>query len=247
MPMPILPGLIDLLRGSTRVAVLTGAGVSAESGLPTFRDAMSGLWSQYKPEDLASPEAFERDPEMIWEWYSMRRLKAGDVQPNPGHYALVEMACHFPSFTLITQNVDGLHQRAGSQDVIELHGNITRVRCSSGCGVFSAWDDIPGHVPVCPACGNKLRPDVVWFGEMLPPAALDAATAAARHSDLFISIGTSGLVQPAASLAYLAIQNGARVAEINAEATPLTSEADYFLQGMSGAILPELLKTAWPG
>jgi NAD-dependent deacetylase len=168
------PDLVNTLRIANNLAALTGAGVSAESGLQTFREAESlhatgqALWSQYRPEDLATPEAFQRNPELVWEFYAMRRLKAGEVKPNPGHFALMELGRHVPHFDLITQNVDGLHQRAGSEAVIELHGNITRVKCSRGCGVFREWEDTPGRVPHCPKCSGNLRPDVVWFGEMLP-------------------------------------------------------------------------------
>jgi NAD-dependent deacetylase len=237
--------LIKFLHSASRLAVLTGAGVSAESGLRTFRDPMDGLWAQYRPEDLATPEAFERNPELVWEFYAMRRLKTGEVQPNPGHFALAEMGRRVPTFTLITQNVDGLHQRAGSVGVIELHGNITRVRCSRGCGIFSEWEDIEGAVPACPKCGAKLRPDVVWFGETLPRFELEAAITAARTCQAFFSAGTSGLVQPAASLPFYARQSGAVVVDVNPEETPLTSSADYFLQGRSGEVLPELVKSIW--
>jgi NAD-dependent deacetylase len=255
--MDIYPGyrfsheLICALSGSKYIAVLTGAGVSAESGLQTFREANSStesrqaLWSQYRPEELATPEAFERNPELVWEFYAMRRLKAGQVKPNPGHVALAEMGQHVPHFTLITQNVDGLHQQAGSVGVIELHGNITRIKCSHGCGIFTEWEDQPGHIPVCPKCGANLRPDVVWFGEMLPAVELQAALKAARTSQVFFSIGTSSLVQPAASLARLARQSGAIVVEVNPEETSLTASVDHFLQGKSGEILPELVKEVW--
>ncbi len=251
--MMIPPELVRLLRASERIAVLTGAGISQESGLRTFRDPLDGpstgsgqaLWSQYRPEDLATPEAFERTPQLVWEFYAVRRLKGGEVQPNPGHLALAEMGRRVPHFSLITQNVDGLHQRAGSEGVIELHGNITRVKCSHGCGVFTEWDNASGSVPTCPKCGANLRPDVVWFGEMLPQDVLEAALEAARNCQVFFSIGTSGLVQPAASLAFLAKQRGAAVVEVNAEATPLTPSADYFLLGKSGEILPELVQQVW--
>lgn len=237
--------IIHFLRTSNRLTALTGAGVSQESGLHTFRDKREGLWAQYKPEDLATPEAFDRNPEMVWEFYSMRRLMAGEVQPNPGHLALAEIEHRVPYFSLITQNVDGLHQRAGSKNIIELHGNITRTRCSDGCGVFSQWEDVPSGVPKCPKCGAKLRPDVVWFGEMLPTSELQAAIQAARICDVFFSIGTSGIVQPAATLPFLAKQGGAVLVEINAEETPLTQSADYYFQGKSGEILPELVKQVW--
>ncbi|HEY5156725.1 MAG TPA: NAD-dependent deacylase [Anaerolineales bacterium] len=237
--------IIHFLRTSNRLTALTGAGVSQESGLHTFRDKREGLWAQNKPEDLATPEAFDRNPEMVWEFYSMRRLMAGEVQPNPGHLALAEIEHRVPYFSLITQNVDGLHQRAGSKNIIELHGNITRTRCSDGCGVFSQWEDVPSGVPKCPKCGAKLRPDVVWFGEMLPTSELQAAIQAARICDVFFSIGTSGIVQPAATLPFLAKQGGAVLVEINAEETPLTQSADYYFQGKSGEILPELVKQVW--
>jgi NAD-dependent deacetylase len=243
--------LIRLLRLSRNITVLTGAGVSAESGLRTFREVNSStiseqpLWSQYRPEDLATPEAFERNPELVWEFYAMRRLKADEVKPNPGHIALMRMEFLVPHFTLVTQNVDGLHQRAGSKRVIELHGNITRVRCSLGCSVFTEWEDIPGRVPTCPKCGANLRPDVVWFGEMLPRNELETALESARTCQIFFSIGTSSLVEPAASLARHAGQRGAIVVEVNTEKTSLTSSADYFLQGKSGQVLPELVKETW--
>ena len=243
--MEIPSELIPFLRSSGRIVALTGAGVSQESGLRTFRDPMEGLWAQYRPEDLATPEAFERTPELVWEFYARRRLKAGEVQPNAGHLALAEMERHVPHFTLVTQNVDGLHQGAGSENVVELHGNITRVKCSHGCGVFSEWEEIQGKAPTCPACGAKLRPDVVWFGEMLPGDELATAVQATRTCAVFFSIGTSGLVQPAAALPLLAKQTGAVLVEINTELTPLTPSVDYFFQGKAGEILPELVRAVW--
>ncbi len=245
--------LIQTLRSSTNIAVLTGAGVSQESGLRTFRDsrepsipaAEQPLWAQFRPEDLATSQAFERDPQMVWEFYAMRRLKAGEVKPNPAHLALAEMGRRIPQFTLITQNVDGLHQRAGSEAVLELHGNITRVRCTQGCGVFTEWKDTLGEVPACPNCGSNLRPDVVWFGEILPQMELQKSLEAARHCEIFFSIGTSALVQPAASLALIARDAKAVVVEVNAEKTPLTPFVDHFVQGKAGEILPELVRQAW--
>ena len=239
------PESIALLRAASKVAALTGAGVSQESGLRTFRDAQTGLWAQYKPEELASPEAFARDPKLIWDWYAWRREAVKSVRPNPGHYALASMEKHIPSFSLITQNVDGLHRMAGSQRLLELHGNIQRVRCAECYTFTETWEDDSEAVPRCQECGGLLRPDVVWFGEALPRDQLEAAVEAARSCDVFFSIGTSGVVQPAASLAFAARNRGAVVVEINAEPTPLTSKADYFLQGKSGEILPELLKQTW--
>ncbi len=237
--------LLNFLRQADRLAALTGAGVSQESGLRTFRDAQSGLWAQYRPEDLASPEAFARDPKLVWDWYAWRREALKAACPNAGHYALAEMEKRVPKFTLITQNVDGLHRMAGSQNVLELHGNIQRVRCSK-CGTFAeTWDDDSESVPRCAACGGMLRPDVVWFGEPLPRSELEAAVEAARGCQVFLSIGTSGIVQPAAALPFAAKNKGAVVVEINLEATPLTRKADFFLQGKSGEVLPELVKAVW--
>ncbi len=234
-----------LRRGSASLVALTGAGVSQESGLRTFRDAQTGLWSQYKPEELASPQAFARDPKLIWDWYAWRREAVKGVRPNPGHYALVEMEKRALGFTLITQNVDGLHRMAGNQNVLELHGNIHRVRCADCYRVAETWEEDTDSVPHCKECGGLLRPDVVWFGEALPRDQLEAAVEAARSCDVFFSIGTSGVVQPAASLAFAARNRGAIVVEVNAEPTPLTPKANFVLHGKSGEILPELVKAVW--
>jgi NAD-dependent deacetylase len=231
--------LIDVFTKSQRVAVLTGAGISQESGLRTFRDSQVGLWAEYKPEELATPEAFKADPKLVWDWYEMRRKLVKSVQPNPGHYALAAMQDYFADFTVITQNVDGLHQRAGNRRVIELHGNINNVKCFS-CGTRAEnWESDAG-VPRCVTCGGFLRPDVVWFGESLPALQLRAATRACSYCDLFFSIGTSGVVQPAASLIYLAKNAGAVIVEINLERTPWTKITDFFLQDKSGEVLPRL-------
>ena len=237
--------ILSLLRRTSKLVALTGAGVSQESGLRTFRDAQTGLWAQYKPEELASPQAFARDPKLIWDWYAWRREAVKGVRPNPGHHALAEMEKRLPVFTLITQNVDGLHRMAGSQNVLELHGNIQRVRCSECGRLAETWDDDSESVPRCKLCEGLLRPDVVWFGESLPRDQLEAAVEAARSCNVFFSIGTSGLVQPAASLAFAAHNRGAVVVEINAEATPLTSKTDFFFQGRSGELLPQLVRAVW--
>jgi NAD-dependent deacetylase len=222
------------------VAVLTGAGVSAESGVPTFRDA-NGLWNQYRVQDLATPSAFARDPKLVWDWYNWRRSVLSEVKPNPGHYALAELEKRIPAFTLITQNVDGLHELAGSQNVLRLHGSVWSVRCLA-CGNEAIDKRIPiPEIPPHCDCGGLLRPAVVWFGEPLPPKIWKAAEAAARSADLFLVIGTSAVVYPAASLAQLAKSSGARVVEINVAETPLTSEIDQFLQGPSGELLPQLI------
>ncbi len=237
--------LITALRAARRIAVLTGAGVSAESGIPTFRDAQVGLWAQYRPEELATPEAFMRNPKLVWDWYAWRREIVGKARPNPGHYALAEMQRQVPDFVLITQNIDGFHQLAGGRDVIELHGNLFRSKCFQEDTPVETWSDTGPTPPVCVHCGGFLRPDVVWFGEQLPPAALEAAARAASSCDVFFSIGTSGVVEPAASLARIAIGQGAPVVEINPAETPLTRLAAYVLQGPSGKILPDLVKAVW--
>ncbi len=237
--------LIHLLRNADRVAVLTGAGVSQESGLRTFRESQSGLWTQYRPEDLASPQAFARDPKLIWDWYAWRREAVKGVRPNAGHSALVEIEKNISAFTLITQNVDGLHRFAGSRNVIELHGNILRVRCSDCRTLTETWGDDSEAVPRCETCNGLLRPDVIWFGEALPRAELESAVSAAREAQVFFSIGTSGVVQPAAALAHAARNKGAVVVEINAEPTPLTQKTDFSFVGRSGEILPELVKAVW--
>jgi NAD-dependent deacetylase len=235
---------VEALRGARAVAVLAGSGVSAESGVPTFRDAQTGLWAHYDPADLATPEAFERDPGLVWEWYEWRRKLVREAAPNPGHLALALLERRVSRFTLITQNVDGLHQRAGSGGVIELHGNITRTKCSVEDALVE--DYAPESAPpVCPNCGAPLRPDVVWFGETLPADALRAASEVASSCGLFFSVGTSGLVQPAASLPFEALRSGATVVEVNPDETPLTRIADYALRGKAGEVLPALIEATY--
>jgi NAD-dependent deacetylase len=241
-PLPPIPlELVKVLQSARHVLVLTGAGVSAESGVPTFRQAQTGLWAKYDPEELATPQAFQRNPKLVWEWYAWRRELVARAKPNPGHLALAQLEAHLtgrPSrFTLITQNVDGLHQQAGSQNVIELHGNINRTTCFNENIVVDSWPATAEIPPRCPRCGGMLRPDVVWFGETLPPRALEAAFEAAHTCDVFLSIGTSALVHPAASLPYTARQNGAMLVEVNPEQTPLTSIATYALSGPAGQVL----------
>lgn len=233
--------LVELVRSARRVVALTGAGISAESGVPTFRDAQQGLWAEYDPMELATPEGFARNPQRVWEWYAMRREMIAKVQPNAGHRALAEWAQRRPDLLVVTQNVDGLHQRAGSTQVIELHGNIMRTKCSAEGTVVDGWDDRPGEVPRCGQCAAFLRPDVVWFGEMLPFTALAAAEEAIDYADLVLSIGTSSLVQPAASLPYRALRAGVPVVEVNPDETPLSADVQYSLRGGAGAILPQLV------
>ncbi len=241
---PIPRALVEALRAARAVAVLTGSGVSAESGVPTFRDAQTGLWARYDPADLATPEAFERDPGLVWEWYEWRRKLVREAAPNPGHLALAQLERRVSGFSLITQNVDGLHQRAGSGGVIELHGNITRTKCAVEDVLVEDYtpESMP---PVCPNCGSPLRPDVVWFGETLSADALHAASEVASTCDLFFSVGTSGLVQPAASLPFEALRGGATVVEVNSDETPLTRSADYVLRGRAGEVLPALVEATY--
>jgi NAD-dependent deacetylase len=242
---PWPPEFLAALRDARRVAVLTGAGISAESGIPTFRDAMTGLWSRFRPEELATPEAFRRDPRLVWEWYEWRRQLVAAARPNAGHSAIDALQSRVPSCTVITQNVDGLHQDAGTRGVIELHGNIRRTRCSAEDRIVAEWAATGEAPPRCPQCGAPLRPDVVWFGEALPAAALAAAESAARGCDVFLSIGTSAVVYPAAALPLAALGAGARVAELNRDATPLSGEATWSFRGAAGELLPALLTAAW--
>ncbi len=237
-----LIAVVDALRDSKHVCVLTGAGISAESGVPTFRDAQSGLWEQYEPLDLATPEAFLRDPELIWRWYRWRRELVAKAEPNPGHRALARLADLVPRFTLITQNVDGLHQRAGSTDVIEFHGNLFSNRCSvEGC-ISDGEQDGAAAVPVCAGCGGHLRPGVVWFGEAIPEHALHDSFSAATDCDVFLSIGTSSLVYPAAGLAEIAKNNSATVAEVNPDPTGQAASFDHAIAAKAGTVMPEILK-----
>jgi len=233
--------LVQKLRAANSVAVLTGAGVSAESGIPTFRDAQTGLWARYDPLELATPEAFLRNPRLVWEWYAHRRSLAEAAAPNPAHSALAALGQRFADFTLVTQNVDDLHRRAGSQNVVELHGNITRTKCFDEGIIVERWpttDEVP---PRCPRCGGRLRPDVVWFGEALPLEAWDQARTAAQRCQVFLSIGTSGVVRPAADLPFYARQRGAYVVEINLAATEPIGVFDEQLLGPAGQIVPHLI------
>jgi NAD-dependent deacetylase len=241
--------LLTALRRSRHLAVLTGAGVSAESGLPTFRDAMTGLWAKHRPEDLATPEAFERNPALVWDWYRMRREVARAAQPNPAHHALVRIEELVPRFTLITQNVDGLHRRAGSKNVLELHGDLTRARCSVEGSLAETWEEprAGGDPPACQGCGAFLRPDVVWFGESLPEKTLHRAWKTVYDCDVFLAVGTSNLVEPAASLPWLAAAQGATVAVVNISMEGQRAGVGiHHLTGPAGEMLPALVDAAWP-
>ncbi len=240
-PCAIPEALAASLETARHVCVLTGAGVSAESGVPTFRDARRGLWAKYEPQQLATPAAFAAQPGLVWDWYRWRRGLVAAAEPNAGHRALAALEQRVPVFTLITQNVDGLHQRAGNTAVIEFHGNLFVDRCVAEGTVVDGT--LGGDLPRCPACGAATRPGVVWFGEAIPEAALQAAYGAASDCDMFMSIGTSSLVYPAAGLVDIAREGGAVTVEVNPQPTDERAGFDYVLIGRSGAVLPKLLES----
>lgn len=229
--------LVDILVRAERVAALTGSGISAESGIPTFRGA-DGLWKTYRSEDLATPSAFERNPQLVWEWYDWRRGVMVNKEPNPGHKVLARWQQLFPSFLLITQNIDGLHQKAGSTNVLELHGNIWKMRCTKEQTVTEVRDvplkEIP---PRCPECGAIQRPHVIWFGESLDPGLLHKSYLMSGSCQVLFVVGTSAMVQPAASLPLAAADGGAVVVEVNPDPTPLTPYASFSFQEKAGEVL----------
>jgi NAD-dependent deacetylase len=237
--------MINITRGP--VAALTGAGVSAESGVPVFRGE-EGLWRNYRPEELATPDAFQRNPRLVWEWYNWRRELIGKCRPNAAHETLAQMEKALTDFTLITQNVDGLHQAAGSENVLEVHGNIWRIRCTV-CDYLTEDHRVPlpDLPPDCPECGNLLRPDVVWFGEPLPREVLEAAWAAARRCRLMLVIGTSAVVQPAASLPIVALRNEAQLVEINPAETSLSRHAHEVIREPAAEAFPDWWEAHRPG
>lgn len=249
-----------MLKRGSRVCALTGAGISAESGIPTFRDAQTGYWSNFDPKELATPEGFRANPQRVWAWYASRRNMAHTVEPNDGHRGLARLENRTGEFTLVTQNVDSLHARAGSRNVLEIHGNILRARCASGCmqvhrddhgelaeSVFAAdaaantSDPEAITVPRCPRCGDYFRPDVVWFGEMLPEDALNEAFDAAARCEVFLLVGTSAEVEPAASLPVVAADAGAAVVEINPQATPVSSRAALSIRAGAGEAMSGII------
>jgi len=233
--------LKKIIAHSKRITVLTGAGISAESGVPTFRGS-GGIWRNYQVTDVATPQAFARDPELVWEFYNWRRDLISKVTFNPGHKALVKLEKHVNDFILITQNVDGLHREAGSRRLLEIHGNLWEVKCTK-CNLLTMdRSQDMGELPKCSECGGLLRPNVVWFGESLDPDIIHKAIEASKNCELMLIIGTSGVVQPAASLAFQAKAEGAVVAEINIEQTPQSGHMDFVLTGKAGEILPMLVE-----
>jgi NAD-dependent deacetylase len=233
--------LHSLLKSSDSICVLTGAGISAESGVETFRGS-NGLWSKLKPEELADFDAFMRNPALVWEWYNFRKNIVLNVKPNPAHYALARLQKNVKDFTLITQNIDNLHSRAGSSNVLELHGNIERSYCID-CREYVSNVEVTKEKPIphCINCNGIIRPDVVWFGEMLPEGVFEAAMDAANRCELFLTIGTSAVVYPAASLPLNAKKLGAYVVEINTERTEISDNVDETLLGKAGDILPGIV------
>ncbi|MBB2944321.1 NAD-dependent deacetylase [Actinoplanes lutulentus] len=238
-----------LLEKAQRVVVFTGAGISAESGVPTFRDALTGLWERFDAQSLATPQAFQDDPDLVWGWYEWRRHRVSTVHPNPGHLAVAAMK----NAVVITQNVDDLHERAGSADTVHLHGSLFMPRCSQ-CGEAAALPSTTGEPdegrrvwpPSCVRCAGLIRPGVVWFGEALPEAALEAAARAASDCDVLLTVGTSGMVYPAAEIPRLAARSGAAVIQVNPQPTPLDSVALVNLRGSAAQVLPDLAARAWP-
>ncbi len=230
----------ELLKSAGKVTVLTGAGISAESNVPTFR-GKDGLWKNFRAEELATMEAFQAKPEFVWEWYGYRQQLILKCEPNPAHYTLAEMEKHFREFTIITQNVDGLHEKAGSKKILEMHGNIFKARCIKENTIT---DFVLGEEPLprCKKCGALLRPHIVWFGETLDPDVLDESFTLASESDLFMVIGTSAMVQPAASLPIIAVESDIPVIEVNPENTPLSPYMTVSIEGKAGEILPEIFK-----
>lgn len=232
--------LEERIKTATNVVVLTGAGMSAASGVPTFR-GKDGLWEKFNPQELANVDAFLNNPKLVWEWYNWRRDLIRNVKPNLGHYALVDVESYFPDFAIVTQNVDNLHQMAGSKRVLELHGNITRNKCIE-CSQPYANDHIDqNEIPHCPKCGGLIRPDVVWFGELLPEMVIREAQELSAAAEIFFSVGTSSTVEPAASLPYLAKGNGAYLVEVNPERTPLSDIANESIQVGADVYLPRLV------
>ncbi len=234
---------VELLAPANKLVVTTGAGMSKESGIPTFRDAPSALWANFNPEELATPEGFRRDPPLVWKWYVERRDMIGQAKPHPGHFAVADLEPMYDEFLLLTQNIDNLHRRAGSQNIVEVHGNIFRYKCFDNNHPVPAGElPVSGEVPPRCHCGSMIRPDVVWFGEMLDQDDLDRAFAGLSSCEAILVVGTSGLVYPAAGFPHAARSMGATVVEVNPEKTPITDLADVFVESPAGEALPLLVE-----
>ena len=233
----------EIISDASNIVVLTGAGISAESGVPTFR-GQEGLWQNYRPEELATPDAFWKDPKLVWEWYDWRRNAVKDAKPNPGHYALAELETQGKNLTLVTQNIDGLHQMAGSSNITEMHGNLWQIRCTK-CGEIEQNFDVPLRQlpPKCKKCGDLGRPNVVWFGEMIDMTLIDAILRAIEECQVMLIIGTSGVVEPAASMGLVAKQTNKTVIEVNLDETPSAGLYDIVIREKSGEILPFLFSS----
>lgn len=236
----ISESVLGKIRQAKRVSVLTGAGISAESGIPTFRGA-GGIWEKYDYRKLATLEGFKSDPQLVWEWYQLRQIEMKKAKPNPAHEVIAEMESHFDRFSVLTQNIDGMHARAGSKNIIELHGNIWRMRCPRDGTSITLSDPVAEIPPLC-QCGSIMRPDVVWFGEPLSPEVLNSASEAAAESDVMLVVGTSAIVYPAAALPILTKNSGGSVIEINVEETDISSYADASIFGRAGHVMPALWK-----
>jgi NAD-dependent deacetylase len=252
---PTEEGLLTILRRASRVVVFTGSGVSAESGVPTFRDAQTGLWANFDATELATPDAFRRDPALVWGWYEWRRAVVRKAEPNAAHRAIAAMASRVPMFTLITQNVDDLHERAGRRDVLHLHGQLARPYCAKCGGPWTLPPARPSmeaagtriEPPVCASCGGRVRPGVVWFGESLPEGEWLAATEAAGRCEVFFCVGTSSLVYPASSLTGIAMNAGAVTVQVNPNATDIDGAVTWSIRGAAGEVLPRVVEETWPG
>lgn len=247
------PELINALRHAKHVVVFTGAGVSAESGIPTFRDSLTGLWERFNAEDLATPAAFRKDKDLVWGWYEWRRMKVLQAQPNPAHIAISALARHVPTLSVVTQNVDDLHERAGSTNVLHLHGSLHHPYCKTCGHPFAFATGVPNEPeggrrlspPVCSSCGGDVRPGVVWFGEEMPVRELQRAFAHAKNCDVLFTIGTSGMVHPAAQIPLEALRARARVVQVNPAKTSLDDSCTWSIRGAAGEILPELVQDAF--
>lgn len=232
--------ITEKVLSANSICFLTGAGVSAESGIPTFRDAKTGYWEQFNPQELATQEAFTKDPQLVWNWYQWRRQLVADAKPNSAHKVITKIQQQLPNVNVITQNVDGLHQASGSREVIEFHGNIRNNKCNICKYAEVNMDNLTEDIPECPHCKTLLRPAVVWFGEAIPARASAHSIKAVKECDVFFSVGTSSQVHPAAGLAQLARINKAMIIEINPNATPLSSSADYAIAEPAGSALEDL-------